>query len=69
MSSKFEQDVVYSVMVGTFRVLIHVAKSSNAINGNVQSVSPVISNTFSDKRTLARSLQASHLKGEHERVA
>ena len=56
-------------MIGTFRVLIHVAKSSNAINGNVQSVSPVISNTFSDKRTLPRSLQASHLKGEHGRVA
>ena len=69
MSSKFEQDVVYSVMAGTFRVLIHVAKSLNAINGNVQPVSPVISNTFSEKRTLARSLLASDLKREHGRVA
>ena len=48
----FEQDVVYSVTVRIFRFLIHVATLPNAINGNVKRVYPVISNTFSEKRTL-----------------
>ena len=69
MSSKFKQDVVYSVLVGTFRVLMHVAKLPNTVNGNVQPVCPVISNTFSEKRTLARSLVVSDLQREHGRVA
>ena len=56
----FEQDVAYSETVGTFRVLIHVTELLNAINGNVQPLYPVISNTFSEKITLAPNYQISY---------
>ena len=42
---KFEQNIVNSVKIATFIGLRHVAKLSNTISCNVQSVYPVISNT------------------------
>ena len=56
-------------MVGTFRVLMYVAKLPKTINGNVQPVCPVISNTFSEKRTFARSLVVSDMQREDGHVA
>ena len=60
----FEQDVVYSIMLGAFRSLIHVTKLPNVINGNVQPVYPVISNIFSEKRPLAPNHQISLQRSE-----
>ena len=61
--------MVCSVLVGTFRVLMYVAKLPKTINGNVQPVCPVISNTFSEKRTFARSLVVSDMQREDGHVA